>query len=127
MLNAIQHGVTIVNLQICRKGGQCGLRNIGDWGEGLNHVGKKLALVELLSRRVSGTKKGSTQIKVPAQKKMAGMNGQDPLPKQMLWAAALWEEVFFPEHVPHLAYDGQARAEGLTEGANFSRRYCFWA
>jgi hypothetical protein len=50
MLNVIQHGVTIADLQICRKGGQCGFRNIGDWGEGLNHVGKKLALVELLSK-----------------------------------------------------------------------------
>ena len=48
MLNAIQHGVTIADLLICRKGGQCGFRNIGDWGEGLNHVGKKLALVEAL-------------------------------------------------------------------------------
>jgi hypothetical protein len=45
MLNAIQHGVTIADLQIRRKEQQCGLRNIGDWGEGLNHVEEKLALV----------------------------------------------------------------------------------
>ncbi len=43
-----------------------------------------LRLSLLLSRRVSGTKKGSTKIKVPAQKKskkyiLVGMNGQDPL------------------------------------------------
>jgi hypothetical protein len=72
MLNAIQHGVTIADLQICRKGGQCGFRNIGDWGEGFNHVGKKLALVELSllsSQRVSGTKKGRLKIKVPAPPK----------------------------------------------------------
>jgi hypothetical protein len=31
-LNAIQHGVTITDLQICRKEQQYGLRNIGDWG-----------------------------------------------------------------------------------------------
>ena len=84
MLNAIQHGVTIADLQIRRKEQQCGLRNIGDWGEGLNHVGEKLALVVLSLRRflaVSGTKKWSAEIKVPAQNKikLAGMNGQDPL------------------------------------------------
>ena len=48
MLNAIQLGMTIPDLQICRKEQQCGLRNIGDWGEGLNHVGEKLALVSRL-------------------------------------------------------------------------------
>jgi hypothetical protein len=53
MLNVIQHGMTIADLQIRRKEQQCGLRNIGDWGEGLNHVGEKLALVVFLlcSRR----------------------------------------------------------------------------
>ncbi len=45
----------------------------------------------------------------------------------MLWAATLWEEVFFPEHEPHLAYDGQAHAKGLAEGANFGQRCCVWA
>ena len=46
----------------------------------------------------------------------------------MLWAATLWEEVFFPEHEPHFAYhDGQACVEGLAEGANFHRRCCVWA
>jgi hypothetical protein len=71
MLNAIQHGVTSPDLRIRRKEHQCGLCNIGDWGEGLNHVGEKLALVMLSLRRflaVSGTKKRSTKIKVPAQK-----------------------------------------------------------
>jgi hypothetical protein len=48
-------------------------------------------------------------------------------PKQMLWATALWEEVFFPEHVPHLANNGQARAKGLAEGANFGQCCCVWA
>jgi hypothetical protein len=47
MLNAIQHGVTIANLRIQRKEQQFGLRNIRDRGEGLNHVGEKLALVVL--------------------------------------------------------------------------------
>ena len=42
-------------------------------------------------------------------------------PKKMLWAAALWEEVFFPEHY---AYNGQACAKDLAEGANFGRRCC---
>jgi hypothetical protein len=83
MLNAIQHGLTIADLRICRKRGQCGFRNIGDWGEGLNHVGKKMALIEALVALVakeSGTKKGSTKIEVPVQKNiLAGMNGQDPL------------------------------------------------
>jgi hypothetical protein len=45
MLNAIQHGMMIADLQIRRKEQQCGLCNIGDWGEGLNHVGEKMALV----------------------------------------------------------------------------------
>jgi hypothetical protein len=44
MLNAIQHCVTITDLRICRKEQQCGLHNIGDWGEGFNHVDEKLAL-----------------------------------------------------------------------------------
>ncbi len=82
MLNAIRHGVTIANLQIHRKEQQCGLRNIGDWGEGLNHVGEKLALVVLSLRRflaVSGTKKWSTKIKVPAQKKNCGNEWAGPL------------------------------------------------
>ena len=38
MLNAIQHGVVIADLQIRRKEQQCGLRNNKEWGEGLNHV-----------------------------------------------------------------------------------------
>ena len=78
MLNAIQHGVTIANLRIRRKEQQCGLRNIGDWGEGLNHVGEKLALVA----KVSGCfwhQKTEHKNKGSRSKKMAGMNGQDPL------------------------------------------------
>ena len=51
---------------------------------------------------------------------LQGVNNEEiKSPMQMLWSAALWEEVFFPEHEPHLAHDGQAHAKGLTEGANF--------
>ena len=49
ILNAIQHVVMIANLRIRWKEQQCGLCNIGDWGERLNHVGEKLALVVLSS------------------------------------------------------------------------------
>ena len=45
MLNVIQYGAMIADLQICRKEQQYGLRNIGDWGEGLNCVGEKMALI----------------------------------------------------------------------------------
>jgi len=45
-------------------------------------------------------------------------------PKEMFWAAAFWEDVFFPEHAPHLAHDEQACAKGHTEGMNFGRRCC---
>jgi hypothetical protein len=38
-------------------------------------------------------------------------------PEKMFWAAALWEEIFFQEHAPHLAHDEQASAECLTEGS----------
>ena len=84
MLNAIQHGVTIADLLICRKGGQCGFRNIGDWGEGLNHVGKKLALVEALVALVAKgfwhQKREHENIGSRSKKNiLAGMNGQDPL------------------------------------------------
>jgi hypothetical protein len=40
-------------------------------------------------------------------------------PKKMFWAAALWEDVFFPEHAPQLAHDEHACAKGLAEGTNF--------
>ena len=43
-------------------------------------------------------------------------------PKKKFWAAAPWEEVFFPEHAPHLAHDEQACAKGHAEGMNFGRR-----
>ena len=43
MLNAIQHGVTIADLQIRRTEQQCGLRSIGDW------VGSCRALVAKVS------------------------------------------------------------------------------
>ena len=70
MLNAIQHGVTIADLQICRKEQQCGLRNIGDWGDG----GRLIMLVKnwlssVLVVPVSGTKKRSMKIKVSRSKK----------------------------------------------------------
>ncbi len=48
-------------------------------------------------------------------------------PKKMFWVAALWEDVFFPEHSPHLAHDEQACAKGLAEGTNFGRRCCVGA
>ena len=48
-------------------------------------------------------------------------------PEKMLWAAALWDDVFFPEHAPHHAHDGQACAECLAEGTNFGRRCCIGA
>ena len=37
-------------------------------------------------------------------------------PKQMLCAVALWQEVFFPEHALHFAYDGQACEEHTSLG-----------
>ena len=48
-------------------------------------------------------------------------------PKKIFWAAALWEDVFFQEHAPHLAHDEQACAECLMEGTNFGRRCCVGA
>ena len=77
MLNAIQHGVMIADLQICK---QCGLRNIGDWGEGFNHVGEKLALVSarracFWHQKTEHENKGFPLNKII----IAGMNGQDLL------------------------------------------------
>ena len=43
-------------------------------------------------------------------------------PKEVFWVAALWEDVFFPEHAPHLAHNDQACAKGLAESTNFGRR-----
>ena len=45
----------------------------------------------------------------------------------MFWVAALWEDVIFPEHAPHLAHNEQACAKGLAEGTNFGRRCCVGA
>jgi hypothetical protein len=73
MLNVIQHGVTIANLQIRRKGSQCGFRNIGDWGEGINHVGKILALV-VLSLKGFWHQKTEHKYKGSRSKKIIGGN-----------------------------------------------------
>ena len=86
MLNAIQHGVTIANLQISRKEQQCGLCNIGDWGEGLTHVGEKMAPVVLsscscpaLAAKVSDCFWALLFFSSPAKHILMGKNGQDPL------------------------------------------------
>jgi hypothetical protein len=42
----------------------------------------------------------------------------------MFRAAALWEDIFFQEHAPHLAHDEQGCAECLMEGTNFRRCCC---
>ena len=78
MLNAIQHGVTIANLQISRKEQQCGLCNIGDWGEGLTHVLSSCSC-PALAAKVSDCFWALLFFSSPAKHILMGKNGQDPL------------------------------------------------
>ena len=39
-------------------------------------------------------------------------------PKEMFWAAAFWEDVFFPEHAPHLDHNGQACDDDNHDGGD---------
>jgi hypothetical protein len=98
MLNAIQHGVTIADLRIQRKEQQCGLCNIGDWGDGLNRVGEKLALVVLSScscRKDFWLFLGSSRLLFLPLKKniLAGMNGQDPLLSKDLYLLEIFDSM----------------------------------
>ena len=107
MLNVIQHGVTIANLRIQRKEQQCGLRNIGDRGEGLlNHVGTFR----------SDQSEQYDKIQLKHTNTYTGIRGQECISCKSHYSSSILPHHFTKTNNTYPLLDSSGRARGTAVG-----------